>query len=265
MNPVLSKIRIYPIKSLDPMDLEKVEIGNTCLIGDRNYGILGKDGRFVNGKRTGRVNQLVSVYDDNLEWVQFSERGENHPKKSFHLKKDIEAIETYLADFFEIPVHFLFNDQGRFMDIPDESSITVVAHETIHSLANEFEEDCNTMSLRFRSNLEIGNVPAFWEEYLARPDRVNGVKFKIGDVELIGMSLRARCNVPPRNPLTGETDKTFIKRMVNYREKTIPNWTRVLDYGSLYHLTINTYIPDNQNGKILKIGDPVEIMDLIPL
>jgi uncharacterized protein YcbX len=87
----------------------------------------------------------------------------------------------------------------------------------------------------------------------------------LGDVEMIGVSPRARCNVPPRDPLTGITDKTFVKRMIKSRENTLPKNSHLPDYGSLYHLSIDTYIPESQKGKFLRVGDELKIIEPISL
>jgi uncharacterized protein YcbX len=86
------------------------------------------------------------------------------------------------------------------------------------------------------------------------------VPFLIGDVKIIGKNLRARCNVPPRNPLTGETDKTFIKKLIDSRQKNIPSWSHVQKLGSLYHLSVDTFIPDSETGKQIHIGDLVQLI-----
>jgi uncharacterized protein YcbX len=91
------------------------------------------------------------------------------------------------------------------------------------------------------------------------------MRLTIGDVEMIGVSPRARCNVPPRNPLTGISDKTFVKRMMKQRQKTLPENSHILAYGSLYHLTINTYIPESQKGKWLRVGDEVQLLEPVRL
>jgi uncharacterized protein YcbX len=103
-------------------------------------------------------------------------------------------------------------------------------------------------------------VPAYWEEHLANEDPENGVSFQIGNVKMIGRSLRARCNVPPRNPLTGETDKTFVKRMIASRQENIPSWSQISKMDSLYHFSVDTYIPISEVGKEIKIGDLVQLL-----
>jgi uncharacterized protein len=258
MPPVLSKIRIYPIKSLDPVEVNSVKIGTRSLLGDRRFALLNDDGGFINGKRTGLVNQLQATFDDELKHVIFNVRGSDE-KNTFHLSNDVSRIETFLSDFFKMKVHFIKNEEGRLMDEPDESATTVVAFETMQLLADSLYDPIDTLRLRFRSNIEISNVPPYWEEILASNTSENGIRFKIGEVEMIGISLRARCNVPPRDPFTGDTDKTFIKRMLLSREGSVPVWSHVRELNSLYHLSVNTFIPDSEIGKEIKTGDEVVV------
>jgi uncharacterized protein YcbX len=205
------------------------------------------------------VNQLQATFDDTLENVTFNKRG-SIEKTIFNLNNEIEQIELFLSIYFNTKVNLIKNEEGRLMDIPDQSSVTVVAYETMQHLSNTLGDSIDTFRLRFRANLEISNVPPYWEECLANDDSENGVIFQIGDVKMIGKSLRARCNVPPRSPFTGETDKTFIKRMIESRERNIPAWSQINKMGSLYHLTVDTFIPDSETGKEIKIGDLVQLM-----
>ncbi len=260
MNPTLSKIRIYPIKSLDPIELTSVKIGKRSLLGDRKFAMLNQFGSFINGKATGLVNQLQTSFDDQIEYVTFNKRGSDE-KAIFNLNTETDKIESFLSLFFNNKVSFVKNEDGRLMDIPDESSVTVVAYETLQHLAVQLVDSEDTLRLRFRANLEISNVPIYWEERLANEDSQIGVPFLVGDVKMIGKNLRARCNVPPRNPLTGETDKTFIKRLIDSRKKNIPTWSHVQKLESLYHLSVDIFIPDSEIGKQIKIGDVVELIN----
>jgi uncharacterized protein YcbX len=115
-----------------------------------------------------------------------------------------------------------------------------------------------------QSNIEIAGVPAYWEEHLTGEPGV-GVRFRIGEVTLVGISPRARCNVPPRDPFTGTIDKQFVKKMVTLRQQTLPEWSRIEGFGGYYQLTINTFIPDSELGKMIRVGDQVEILEQVPL
>ena len=264
MQPTISRIRIYPIKSLDPVELQEAEVGVHSLRYDREFAMLTPDGRFMNGKRSGRVNELKAAYDLPNDMVTFSERI-GGPVYSFHLLNEKMEIEKYLSEFFGEPISLLQNKQGQLMDIPTASSVTIVSEASLQSLHKDFlDRTLEDVRLRFRATLELGGVESYWEENLIG-EPGNGMRLTIGDVEMIGVSPRARCNVPPRDPLTGNTDKTFVKRMMKSRESTLPKNSHIRAYGSLYHLTINTYIPATQKGKWLRVGDQLKIIEPVKL
>lgn len=264
MSPHLARIRIYPIKALDPVELQSVEIGARSLRYDREFAMLTTEGRFMNGKRSGKVNELRAEYDLANYRVTLVPRAGGE-ERSFHLTEDKTEIETYLSAFFAEPISLLHNKQGRLLDMPDESCVTVVSEASLQSLQVSLNDlSLDDIRLRFRANLELAGITPFGEEKFFGEPGV-GMRFKIGDVEMIGVSPRARCNVPPRAPLTGITDKTFVRRMMKSREASLPEDSRLPAHGGFYHLTVNTYLPDSETGKILRVGDKVEVLSPVIL
>ena len=112
MKPVISRIRIYPIKSLDPVELQEAEVGIHSLRYDREFAMLTNDERFMNGKRSGRVNELKAAYDLPNYTVTFSDRS-GGPAHSFHLLNEKSEAEKYVSEFFGEPISFLQNRQGQ--------------------------------------------------------------------------------------------------------------------------------------------------------
>ena len=260
----LSKIRIYPIKSLDFIELEQAKIGKFSLEYDRQFAILTKDGRYVNGKRTGKVNQLHAQYKLEDKTVTLSDRGAGSAQ-TFELAENNPRLLEYLSNFFNMDVILKCSIHGELMDMPKTASTSVVSKASLLSLQQDFHHhSLEDLRLRFRANLEFDGVEAFWEEGLFEAPGT-GVHFKVGDVEMIGISPRARCNVPPRDPFTGETDKTFVKTMLNSRAHSLPKNSLLPQFGNLYHLTVNTYLPLEQEGKYLQLGDSVTLLDKIKL
>ncbi len=263
-NPTLARIRIYPVKSLDPVELNEVEIGTFSLRYDREFAMLSEDGGFVNGKRTGKVNQLKANFDLPKQLIQLSLRTGGETKE-FHLVNDKELIEEYLSEFFETRIYFLQRTQGELMDIPKASSVTIVSEASLLSLQNNIpEHTIDELRLRFSANLELSGTEAFEEEWLFGDPGI-GMRFQIGEVEMIGISPRARCNVPPRDPFTGETDKSFVKNVIKSRKESLPKDSRLPKFGNFYHLTVNTYLPESEKGKILKVGDQVQLIEPVEL
>lgn len=218
----------------------------------------------MNSKRTGRVNELKATYDLPNYRVFLSPRV-GGSVESFHLIEDKSKLEMYLANFFGEPVSLIQNTQGQLMDIPTASSVTILSDASLLSLHQEFSDrTLEDLRLRFRATIELTGVDPYWEENLVGEPGV-GMRMQVGDVEMIGVSPRARCNVPPRDPHTGLTDKTFVKRMMKSRQATLPEKSHLPEYGNLYHLTINTYLPTTQKGKWLRVGDDVTILEPVRL
>jgi len=261
--PAISKLRIYPIKSLGFVELEEAEIGVHSLKNDRLFAMVDENGRYVNGKRNHLVNLLKTEFDLTNGLVKFSEKSNGNPT-SFELKEGNDELDDYLSNFFDIKLNLKKNAEGAFMDIPLESSVTIVSEASLQYLQKDLERhNLENMRLRFRSNIELTGVEAFWEERLYKKPGI-GMRFKIGNVEMIGISPRARCNVPPQHPDTGDMDYHFVKTMRNSRSSHAATIENLLQYGrSPYFLTINVYVPKSEFGKKIKLNDTIEIIEAV--
>ncbi len=261
-DPYISRIRIYPVKSLDAMELKEAEIGIHSLKNDRVFAMMAADGHYINGKRTERVNQLKAEYDLDKGLIHLTPRS-GHTTTSFKLEVNNKELNNYLENFFETKLSLIESKKGELLDKPKVSSVTVVSQSSLQSLQNDFKEySLEDIRLRFRSSIEIEGVDAYWEENLFK-EPGTGVRFTIGDVEMIGISPRLRCNVPPRNPLTGETDNSFVKRMMTSRSNSLLENSNLPLYGNTYHLAVNAYIPESETGKVIKVGDPIRILETL--
>lgn len=96
--PHVSRIGIYLIKSLDAVELQQAEIGLHSLLHDREFALLANDGRFINGKRTGLVNELKAEYHLEKRVISLSPRAGGNVY-TFHLINDARKLETYLSEF----------------------------------------------------------------------------------------------------------------------------------------------------------------------
>lgn len=262
--PQLASISIYPIKGLDPVELNQVQVWKYSLLHDREFAMVSEDGRFINGKSPFPVQLLKASYYLERQKVTLSNRDGSN-KKSFVLdENNIELIE-YLSTFFNTKVKLIRSTRGELMDLPHSSSLTIGSTSSLSILHKEFPElTYENLKLRFRTNLEITNVDAFWEDQLFNIPGV-GVHFKIGEIDFIGIKPCERCNVPPKDPFTGETDKSFAKKLMDVRKKNLPSDSKLLGYGNYHQLTTSVFLPENQEGRYLRVGDPVEIIGLINL
>ncbi len=86
--------------------------------------------------------------------------------------------------------------------------------------------------------------------------------FASGDVIFEGINPCQRCVVPPRDPLTGESDDTFVRRFTELRARTLPVWSTRERFNHFYRVAINTRTHGDEGGKVLHVGDSVEILDV---
>jgi len=258
--PTLSQIRVYPIKGLDPVIVTAATLGVHSLEHDRAFAIISEDGAFVNGKRTGKVNQLHAEYDLAGNHVTLSKRG-SESKHTFELHPDNRDLLSYLSEFFGFRVRLISGTQGELMDVPKKGSISLVSRASLSSLLSDIPQlSLDDLRLRFRCNLEIEGVDPYWEEQLFKEPGI-GVHFKIGDVELVGIRPRIRCSVPPRNPHTGETDSFFGKSMLRSRKESLPDYSNLLLHtDNMYYFALDSFAPANQAGRRLKVGDELQII-----
>jgi uncharacterized protein YcbX len=259
INPVVDRITIYPVKSLDGISLQKAQIGNGgCLVHDREYAIINSHGKFVNGKSNAKVHLLRSQIDFESEVISLKHENEtnwNH----FHLQNDKEALNEFLSAFFEMPVMLYKNTLGEFLDIPVQSGVTVLSTASLTAVGNWFNNmDIEETRKRFRATIELTAVPAFWEDKLFLEEGT-AIEFKIGDVTLQGISPRARCVVPTQHPETGEIIHGFQKSFAQQRTASLPSWSTLDDYNHGYYLSVDCYIPPSEFGKWIAVGDEVVI------
>lgn len=254
--PELANISVYPIKSLDGHTLSKVRVLKSgALQGDREFAILDKQGRFINGKRNPKVHSLHSWFDAKTRTVSFQVCQTN--RVQFYVD-NVPAIEGWLSNYFGFGVRFVQSMAG-FPDDTDASGPTIISTATLEVVASWFPSvSIDEMRLRLRSNLEVGGVAPFWEDQLfAEPGYV--VQFQVGDVLFEGTNPCQRCIVPARDSQSGEAYPQFQKIFTQNRQATLPSWAISPHFNHFFKLAVNTRIPESEGGKVLRVGDSVKI------
>lgn len=257
--PELARILIYPVKALEPVSVQQVAVlASGALAGDRVFGMFDAEGKFINGKRNALVHRLRSSFDPVTRELRLG-RAERGLEASFNVDRQLPALEGWLSEFFNQPVFFRQNTDVGFPDDLDCPGPTVVSTATLGEVASWFSPlDAGQIRLRMRANLEIGGVVPFWE------DRLYGakgtlVRFRVGQCLFDGNNPCQRCVVPPRDPLTGESNPQFAKVFAARREQTLPPWAERSRFNHFYRLSVNTLLAPGQSGKTLRVGDEVAL------
>ncbi|MEY3237222.1 MAG: hypothetical protein RI883_1323 [Bacteroidota bacterium] len=260
LEPILSNINIYPIKSLDGVCLEKAVISDGgCLLHDREFALFDEEGNMINGKSNPLVHAIRTKFDFKKETVSFRLKNQT-VWNEFHLIIGKLDIENFLTEYFGIKVKIRQNKTGRFLDVPDISGVTVLSVASLETVADWYSIGLDETRKRFRATLEFKGVPAFWEDKLFSSER-KMVKLKIGEITLFGMSPRARCVVPTRDSETAKVTKAFPKIFSTKRKLSLPQGSKLQDYGHFYHLSVDCLIPESEIGKTMKVGDKLIIIE----
>jgi uncharacterized protein YcbX len=256
MRMFVSRIWIYPIKSLDGVEVASARITTGGVLEhDRAFAILDGDGRLVNGKRTPRVHALRSAFSDDFAEVEFWTT--EQPRRRVFELADVEPCERWLADFFGFPIALLVDRVHGFPDDGVAPGPTIVSEGSLEEVGRWFPElPSGGMRARFRSNIELRGGEAFEEDRLfGAPGEAK--PFRIGTVNLLGTNPCQRCAVPTRDPESGETVPGFQKRFAEQRARTLPPWADVSQFNHFYRLAVNTMVPVSEAGKWIRVGDSI--------
>ena len=254
MIPLVSRLFIYPIKSLDRVEVETATILKSgALKRDRTWAIFDRSRKFVNGKRHQKIHAIRSGFDFKTNTVALSLQEEAIDK--FQIDRERDAIERWLSNYFGFPVNIQQNSEMGFPDDTVSPGATIISTATLEAIASWYPGlEVEEVRKRFRANIEISGVPAFWEDRLFTTPE-DTVSFQIGDVHMIGVNPCQRCVVITRDSQTGKAYPNFQKTFINKRKETLPQWTERSQFNHYYRLAVNTRVPETEVGKTIAIGD----------
>jgi uncharacterized protein len=256
--PMLSRIEIFPIKSLDGVSLQEATVlPSGALKGDRQYAILDAQDRFVNGKANPLIHRLRATFSEDLSSVTLQIQGIEQ-RDTFGLVGDRTPLEAWLSGYFSQPVTVQENLVTGFPDDLNAPGPTVITVATLKSVAEWFPAlDIAEVRRRFRTNLEIAATPAFWEEQLyGEPDCA--LKFQVGAVTFLGINPCQRCIVPTRDSRDGSADSAFVRQFTQYRKAQLPDWVNFARFNHFYKLAVNTRLAIDTQSYHLRLGNEVQ-------
>jgi uncharacterized protein YcbX len=196
--PTLDRITIYPVKSLDGVDVTAARVlPGGALEHDRRWQLVDMEGRVVNAKWTPLCHAIRAEFD--LAPVG---QGGGRPEPGanrIHLAIDPAAVRAsaipgvarlaslaadsfplvpgpdgpcgWLGEALGVGVLLLERPDGGFPDDRDAPGPTLVSTASLAEVARWFSFDLDEARRRFRANLEVGGCDAFWEDALASPAR----------------------------------------------------------------------------------------------
>jgi len=248
-------MRVFPFKSLDGVDVIAATVAERGgLQSDRAFAMFDANGAFVNGKREPRVHELRVSYNAPVTQATFVS-----PRVAasftFAFQDDPAELAGWLGRHFERPIVVRRDLTGGFPDDMQAPGPTVIATATLATVASWFRGmTTDDARRRLRANVEVGGVPAFWEDGLYTAAG-NVVPFRVGDVVLEGTNPCARCVVPSRDPVTGVPLLEFAKVVAERRAAGLPPWADRSRFDHFYRLALNTRADRAQAGLTIHAGD----------
>ncbi|MGB0371784.1 MAG: MOSC domain-containing protein [Opitutales bacterium] len=260
-SPILSKIRVYPIKSVGYAEVDRVSVGKFGnLEKDRSLAIADSNGKILNAKKCPELIRVRADY--NLEDNTVALGSDSEETSVFSFLEERAELGQWFSDYLGRAVEIKGDDNLGFPDDTEASGPTLISTETINIVASWFDDiDAEEVRRRLRTNLEIDGVPAFWEDRLYGPGSDETKPFKLGDLELEGTNACQRCPVVTRNSSSGERiPEGFQKEFGERRKESLPDWAHASRFNHFYRVALNTKALRVPEGCWLALGDILEVL-----
>jgi len=256
----VASIHIYPVKSLDGIAVSQATIlASGALEGDRSFAICDAAGELVNTKHNSGVRFLRLSFDIKKRIAGLKIQG-TEQEIFFHVDRERLAIESWLTSYFGFPVKLIENLLTGFPDNTAAPGPSIISTETIAEVASWFPRVCvNEMRHRLRANIEIGDVPAFWEDQLL-PQADEIVRFKIGTVIFEAINPGHPCILSTQNYAAQASDLNFKNILTAKQKEIMPDLVKKGHLNHFSRLIVNTRLAPQAGEKILHIGDEVQII-----
>ncbi len=253
--PVVGDLWIYPVKSLDGIQVDSVGFAASgSLLNDRRFCLMDTHGRLVNGKRVPEIHRIRSRF--HLDRMQVVLWTASHPEeKSFDLEPENRELEEYLGEQLSQKVFLREDAVSGFLDDSEMALITLVSQASLDQVTQWFGwQDPGQALRRFRSNIVLVGPAAFAEDELVLQPG-SGSEFFLGEAMFKAQRPCARCIVPPRDPETGEAIRLFEREFVRNRTMEYPGSLIGNAYGHAYMLSVCCTPREGFAGKMVRKGD----------
>jgi uncharacterized protein len=250
MPPQISRIDIFPCKSLDGLTVERATIATGgSLEFDRRWAVVDGQGKFVNAKRYPQIQTIRARFDLPAGTIELKAPGMTIGQWPMAAS----GLTDWLSDYFEFAVQIVENTSIGFPDDTDSPGPTIISTETLTEISRWYPSiSVAELRRRFRTNIEISGGPAFSEDLLFNK---SPHPFKLGEIAIQGINPCQRCIVPTRDSLTGIATTDFQKTFITQRQDKLLPEVAADRFNHFYRLAVNTRIPNHEAGKVLSLGD----------
>lgn len=259
----LSGLFVYPIKACAGIALERAEVIERGLAGDRRYMLVDRNGKFITQRELPKLCLVSTGFDGDqlalsapgvggLSVPRSLDHGERVPFQVWssqgHALRHGEG-SRWFSEFLgrETSLVYMPDDERRAVNPARARPDDVVSFADGYPLLLISEESLSDLNLRldeplemrrFRPNLVIAGAQPYGEDHMTA--------LRIGAVTFRGVKRCDRCSVTTVNPDTGERGKEPLRTLAQYRQADGKVWFGM----NLIH----------DHGGSLALGDDVEVL-----
>ena len=273
LNPVVSQLWIYPIKSLQGISLQTVQVEKRGLRYDRRWMLIDADNHFMSQRKAAKMALIsveladfglavrapdmpiliipypdaeIELYDE-VEVTCWEDKMTAHHLNSSidnwfceFLGQDCQLV--YMPEQTLRPVDPNFAKNDEIASFSDGFPSLIISEASLDDLNKRV--DIELTMKRFRPNIVMSDCAAYAEDSLGH--------FMINDIEFNAVKPCSRCIVTTINPETAEIEsKEPLKTLATYRRKN----NKVMFGQNLLH-KLNT-----TSANELKVGDKINIIE----
>jgi uncharacterized protein YcbX len=244
-----------PVKGLAIRELDRCELTEAGIAGDRAFFLVDEEDRLVNSKGLGVLQQVVPRYD--AEAGQLTLMFPDGTTVSHHVGLDGSLAARFWGQIVDVSVvdgpwsEALSDYAGRNLrlvrapgpatDRMRSGAATLLGTGSLHALARALGVD-GVDERRFRMNFGVAGVGEHEE------DGWLGRRVRLGEAVVVPQGNVGRCAVTTQNPDTGVPDVDTLKALAAYRGSV--ETTEPLPFG--------VYAAVAHPGRV-RVGDTVEL------
>jgi uncharacterized protein YcbX len=251
-------IHVAPVKSLALVARDEVTLGPAGVRQNRRFHVVDERGVLINGKRVGRLVQVVPAHDEEAgtlslrfpdgrvveDRVVLGGRIDTTVHRRVVPARELDGPwSDALSAFAGRPLRLVMSDdEGAAVDRTAAATVTVVSVAALEALAGAGGVEGPVDGRRFRMLFGVDGVDAHAEDgWLNR-------RIRIGDAVVVPRGNVGRCAITTQHPDTGEPDLDTLHILKRYRG-AMPA-TEQLPFG--------VYGEVAQPGRV-RVGDSVEV------
>ena len=245
-------ISVSPVKGLALRQLDECELTEAGVAGDRAFFLVDDDGRLVNSKGLGALQQIVPRFEADVLELLFPDGTKVADQVAVDGSLDAQfwgvavPVRVVVGPWSEAISDFsgrslrLVRPPGPATDRMRSGAATLLGTASLRAIARVTGVD-EVDGRRFRMNFGVEGLREHEEdEWLGR-------RVRIGEAVVVPNGNVGRCAVTTQNPDTGKPDLDTLKALAAYRREV--ETTEPLPFG--VHAAVA------EAGRV-RVGDPVE-------